>query len=222
MRIDTKKQIKKYSETVTPRPADYAALPVDVQDAVYAFDPDDLFALSGFSDHIAVAYVREVKGTVYQNVRMDEGTLKGTPYTSYEVRILKNIKGALKTDVTVPLLQYGGVTIDGARVAYISALLEQNRSYVLYLTSEPDGNLYVTRGFAVPGGNTEEGCRALLDGKDGFFEPYYNAFLNENKDLAPAVRYPTPYDAPEPATPIPVSTEVPETQTQAPDAFKSP
>ena len=91
----TKAMMKRYTGTVMELPENFAELPKYQQTGSYAFDPDDKSLMSGFSDHTVVAYVNEVKGTVYQNVRMDEGVLKGTPYTCYEIKILKNIKGSL-------------------------------------------------------------------------------------------------------------------------------
>ena len=192
--IATNKLIGSYTDSIIEFPENFYELPVYMQDAAYAFDPDDKYLMSGFSDYIVIAYLNEIKGTVYQNVRMDERDLKGTPYTCYEMRIVRNIKGSLRTDCDIPVLQYGGVTIDGKSIECITGLLDDNKSYVLYLSSAADENIYLNKAYEVPGAETIDGCQKAVAENDGFLLEFYDAFSNEKKDFAPNTHYSTPYE----------------------------
>ena len=190
----TKAMIKRYSGTIMELPENFAELSKYQQEACYAFDPDDKSLMSGFSDDTVVAYVNEVEGTSYQNVRMDEGVLKGTPYTCYEIKVLKNIKGNLRCDQTIPVFQYGGVTIDGQRIEYITDLLEKDKYYVFYLSVENDANLYLNRAYVIPCEGSAEAFQTQIEDTNGILSDFYNAFINENTEFAPKTRYKSPYD----------------------------
>ena len=193
----TKAMMKRYTGTVMELPENFAELPKYQQTGSYAFDPDDKSLMSGFSDDTVVAYVNEVEGTSYQNVRMDEGVLKGTPYTCYEIRILKNIKGSLRCGQPIPVYQYGGVTIDGQRIEYITDLLEKDKYYVLYLSVENDTNLYLNRAYVIPCEGSAEEFQQQIEDTNGILSDFYNALINENTEFAPNTRYKSPYDAAE-------------------------
>ena len=188
-----------YRDRVVPLPANFASLErVAPADVCYLFNPDDRRLMAGYSDLIAAAYVREITGTSYENVETGpDGALTGTPYTHYEVEILYNIKGALVTEGAVPLLQYGGVTIDLARIECISPLLEAGRCYALYLRAAENGCLYVEQAHGIPGvWSREEYLAARAEtGDAALLAEHVEAYRHEDLTYAPATRGKSAYEA---------------------------
>ncbi len=189
-------RLKKYSSTVRKPSVEDADLPPLQQTADYLFDPCDKEMMSGFSDYIAAAYVEETNGTVYQDVREDAGQVKGTPYTEYNVTILRNIKGDLTTSETVKLYQYGGVSIDEKNLVFITPLLESGRYYVLYLSTADDHNLYVNMSYRLSdiAGESDRGRVLNAPENSELLQSCIDAYQNENLLYAPEITYFTPYD----------------------------
>ena len=129
----------KYENHIFRIPENLSVLPsINADDICYLFDPDDKKLMSGYSDYIAVAVVSNIVGTSSDNVKIHfDGTVTGTPYTNYKIKIIRNIKGQLKSDCSVPLVEFGGISIDGQYLENIITFLEQGKCYVLYLTAIP-------------------------------------------------------------------------------------
>jgi hypothetical protein len=79
-------------------------LPVSFASAEYAFDVTDPRTVAGEMDYIFV-------GEVLRAVSTDYTGFADIPYTTYEVRVLKNIKGELVTDV-IKVQKIGGLSKD--------------------------------------------------------------------------------------------------------------
>lgn len=189
----TKQQ--KYSTEIIPIPENIDEISVVTQEASYLFNPEDKKLMSGYSDFISVAYIENIKGTSYQGVKYDEAVLRGTPYTNYEIKIFSNIKGTLKLDRSIPLMQYGGPTIDNKEIVNINPLLEQGKFYVLYMKVSSDKNIYLNKAYELTDITTEEDCRNALNNLDdnALINECYQAYLEENTEYAPTIHYSTIY-----------------------------
>ena len=67
--------------------------------ATYSYNVNDMGKLVADADYIFVAKVDSIVNTVYKNPVKIEGTWISRPYTQYKLRISRNIKGNLSTNV---------------------------------------------------------------------------------------------------------------------------
>lgn len=188
----------KYENHIFRIPENLSVLPsINADDICYLFDPDDKKLMSGYSDYTAVAVVSKIVGTSYENVKIQfDGTVTGTPYTNYEVEIIRNIKGKLKSDRSVPLAEYGGISIDGKYLENIYTLLEQGECYVLYLTAAENGALYLNKAYQIPDDALEKNQAGETIGikEESAIQEYLDAYSHEDLQYAPANRSVNAYD----------------------------
>lgn len=85
-------------------------LPVETIKGQFAVDPENIKALVGFSDLYFIGQVvKEVKIDYRDKVQSENPKINGgMPYTYYEIKVLKNIKGNLPTDKTIQIVKFGG------------------------------------------------------------------------------------------------------------------
>ena len=170
---------------------------INADDICYLFDPDDKKLMSGYSDYIAVAVVSNIVGTSYGNVKIHfDGTVTGTPYTNYKIKIIRNIKGQLKSDCSVPLVEFGGISIDGKYMENTFTLLEQGKCYVLYLTAAENGALYLNKAYQIPDDALEknQSGETIRVKEESAIQEYLDAYSHEDLQYAPANRFVSTYD----------------------------
>ena len=132
----------------------------------YIMDIDNPSVVSGFVDYVFVGRVDKKNETTYRNVTTYETdekgeTTPGLPYTEYEISVLENIKGNLKTNEAIPFLKFGGLSANGKTI-----VLEENdflpkkgAIYVFYVSADEDGKLRILG----KGGNITLPNMALTD-----------------------------------------------------------
>lgn len=183
--------VRACSDKLFPMPDNYSELPVHTPVVTQKlFDVSNKKLMSGFCDHIVVAHIDEIAGTVYRNVEyMDNGELYGMPFTQYDIRNCTNIKGHFRTDISIPILDYGGVTIDGKGIEQGEPPLKAGYYYVLYLLVFDDG-IYLQSAYTL-GSDTKTDINALLAGsqRDWAFKVYCECLDGfENEDLTYALK----------------------------------
>ncbi|NMD72884.1 hypothetical protein HHO41_21960 [Bacillus sp. DNRA2] len=69
-----------------------------------------------------------------------------TPYTNYKITVVKNIKGNIKKDKSIPITKAGGVDKDNSSVILFEDdnLPETNKLYVFLAYAQEDGSLLVS------------------------------------------------------------------------------
>ncbi len=135
--------------------------PVDIVQKSIVMDVSDPRKLAGLVDYVFVGIVTEKKETLYDVYTEDkaEDDLYASPYTPYDVYVLKNLKGNLKTNSTLPIVKHGGETKDQKRIVLDEGdfLPVVGNIYVFSVSVQPDGSVLL------PGG------------------PEFNKLLAENK-----------------------------------------
>lgn len=191
--------VRAYSDKLFPLPDNYSALPVESSgETQVLFAASDKRLMSGYSDHIIVAHIDEISGTVYRNVNYwEDGELYASPYTQYLIQNCSNIKGHLRTDVTIPVLDYGGVSIDGKSIIQGAPPLKAGNYYVLYLFVDVDG-IYL-RHVETLGSDAKTDIDALLAGtqRDWAFRVYcecLEGYENEDLTYAPKETYESEFE----------------------------
>ena len=116
----------------------YNGLPVNISRASYLFDTSTPEKAVGISDYVFVAKINKIARTEYRDpVTIETGLFSSevwtTPYTYYEIEVVKNIKGELITSEPIEYMQYGGLEEDGKSYTFIqgTSLLEIGKYYIL-------------------------------------------------------------------------------------------
>jgi len=124
-------------------------IPIIESEPLYAIDTDNPAALVGDADYVFVGFVESMEGTEYRYPAEhygENGELikTSTPFTNYNVRVLKNIKGNLMLD-TIPLQKFGGLTEDGKGLdlAGTDTLPQVEEVYIFVAYAQHDGSLLV-------------------------------------------------------------------------------
>ena len=106
----------------------------------------------GISDYVFVAKVNGIARTDYIDTGTVELSTTGnkeieSPYTVYNIEVVKNIKGELITSEPIEYMQYGGVNEDGETYTFMegTGLLETGKYYILLVnTFREDGGTLET------------------------------------------------------------------------------
>ena len=72
----------------------------------YYVDPSDPVAITSSADYAFVGNVVKHKGYEYEDGER--------PYTNYDIHVIKNLKGELRTDIDIPITKRGGMAVDGS------------------------------------------------------------------------------------------------------------
>lgn len=161
----------------------------------WIYNPNDLRQLAGAADYVFVARVTEVLGTGYTEVEMYDGfRFDSHPFTQYKIRVLKNLKGELKTDEDIPLTKHDGVYYLGKKVSFLEgdSLPDVGECYIFLCLSDEDGELTVSQ-FA--GHNDVYLCKAEdYTGEEALIETYGDAVKNMDDSIRLGERYKSKYD----------------------------
>ena len=109
---------------------------------LYSYDTSIPEQAVGISDYVFVAKVNGIARTDYIDTGSVELSTTGnkkieSPYTVYDIEVVKNIKGELLTSEPIEFMQYGGVNEDG--------FLETGKYYILLVnTFREDGGTLET------------------------------------------------------------------------------
>ena len=131
----------------------YKSLPYNtITSVLYMYDTSIPEQAVGISDYVFVAKVNGIARTDYIDTGTVELSTTGnkkieSPYTVYNIEVVKNIKGELLTSIPIEYMQYGGVSEDGKGYTYIpeTGFLETGKYYILLVnTFREDGGTLET------------------------------------------------------------------------------
>ena len=133
-----------------------------ISSGVYMYDTSTPERAVGISDYVFVAKIDGIARTEYRNpitieTGLSSSETRTTPYTVYNIEVVKNIKGELITSEPIEYMQYGGINEDGETYTFMegTGLLETGKYYILMVgTFEGDGGIIEV---------TEPNRRILLD-----------------------------------------------------------
>ncbi len=175
--------------------SDKGDLKVIQMDGSFAIDVNDPKETVGDADYVFLGRVVQDVNTVYKNpvtIETSDGAKEvSTPYTNYKVTVLKNIKGDLITDTSMPIQKAGGINKDGSSVVLYEDddLPEVGKSYVFLAYAQDDGSLLVSgpnSSIYVEGVNQDvtskkiaKNTASLNEGSLDLISEYENAYENE-------------------------------------------
>ena len=81
-------------------------LPIERIAGSYYVDIYDPVALTSSADYAFVGNVVKNNGCEYEDGERQ--------YTNYDIRVIKNLKGELRTDIDIPITKRGGISVDGS------------------------------------------------------------------------------------------------------------
>lgn len=97
------------------------------------------------SDYVFVAKVNKILRTDYRNpveveIGIGQTIIQKDPYTIYEIEVIENLKGNLKTNEPIEFVQYGGINEDGESYSLLedSSFLNVGDYYLLMVGVIPD------------------------------------------------------------------------------------
>ena len=125
---------------------------ITITSVLYMYDTSIPEQAVGISDYVFVAKVNGIARTDYIDMGTVELKLTGnqkklSPYTVYNIDVVKNIKGELITSEPIEYMQYGGINEDGKGYTYIpeTDFLESGKYYLLLVnTFRADGGILET------------------------------------------------------------------------------
>jgi hypothetical protein len=123
---------------------------IEYVNASYVFDIDNPQELVGFVDYVFVGHVDKNVGVEYVEAGeepSEEGIIISyDPYTTYNVTVLSNIKGELKTDVSIPLIKFGGLNKDGLSYLLMDGdtFPQVGGTYIFTAKADENGELHLT------------------------------------------------------------------------------
>ena len=162
----------------------------------WAYDISDKRKVVGFHDYVFVGEVEKVVGTGYSDVDFSDGLkMFSQPYTQYEVRVIENLKGELKTDRDIPLTKHDGAYLFGKRVSMMEGdnLPDVGECYIFICSADEDGELNI--------GSFSSFCDIYLckaeeyTGQEAKIEIYRDAVRNMDESVYIGERYKSKYEA---------------------------
>lgn len=113
-----------------------------ITSVLYMYDTSIPEQAVGISDYVFVAKVDGIDRTDYIDTGTVELSLSGnkkikSPYTVYDIEVVKNIKGELLTSKPIEYMHYGGINKDGKSYTYIPEVrpLETGKYYILLVNT---------------------------------------------------------------------------------------
>lgn len=161
----------------------------------WAYDVSDRNKVVGFHDYVFVGEVKKVVGTGYTQVDFSDGLrMFSQPYTQYEIRVIENLKGELKTDGDIPLKKHDGVYFFGKRVSMLEGdtLPDVGECYIFICSADEEGELNI--------GSFSSFCDIYLcktedyTGKENLIEVYRDAVENMDESVCFGERYKSKYE----------------------------
>lgn len=117
----------------------------------YTIDINNINELVGDADYVFAGKVVSLEGYEYKFpviVENEDGNEieQSLPYTNYTVKVLKNIKGDLITDNSIPIQKAGGLSQDGSQYVVYEEdeLPEVGSSYIFMAYVQEDGSILAT------------------------------------------------------------------------------
>ena len=162
----------------------------------WMFDTGDKNKVVGFHDYVFVGEVKKVVGTGYSDVDFSDGLrMFSQPYTQYEIRVLKNLKGELITDRDIPLTKNDGAYLFGKRVSMMDGdnLPDVGECYIFICSADEKGELHI--------GSLSSFCDIYLcraeeyTGEERAIEIYRDAVENMDESVRVGERYKSKYEA---------------------------
>lgn len=161
-------KIRKIEETVYPITVDLDSVEKNYRQGVPAYDWYDKAKHVGFMNNVFVCRVEKLVGTTYTDVSIDNGKVRGTPWTNYEVTVLGNIKGNLKTGITIPVRKWAGLNYDSTVLTMdeMDVLPKEGFIYIFCTFADEDGELYISchESNILLGENCEDDVQLALSG----------------------------------------------------------
>ncbi len=147
-----------------------------IQTSYPIFDLNNKAEYVGFSDYVFVGKVEKVTygGKYSNNIYYPKGSYcpddAVIPYTEYEVTVLKNIKGQLKTDHTITIKKHAGINVDTNVFSVLKGdvMPIENEEYVFLTRATKNGELVILD----PHGNialSDRGNNVLLNEDTSLF-----------------------------------------------------
>ena len=81
-------------------------LPIERIACSYLVDFYDPVVRISSADYAFIGNVVKKKGCEYEDGER--------PYTNYDIRVIKNLKSELRTDIDIPIIKWGGISVDGS------------------------------------------------------------------------------------------------------------
>ena len=81
-------------------------LPIERIACSYLVDFYDPVVRISSADYAFIGNVVKKKGYEYEDGER--------PYTNYDIRVIKNLKSELRTDIDIPIIKWGGISVDGS------------------------------------------------------------------------------------------------------------
>ena len=162
----------------------------------WAFDVSDERKLAGFADYVFIGEVKEVVGTGYTDAEWYDGfKFYAFPFTKYEIRVIENLKGELRTDVNIPLFKDDGVMPIGKISTLYGGdnLPDEGECYVFLCKCDEDGELWI--------GNGSGHCDIYLckaedyTGKESLIDVYRDAVANMDESVRFGENFKSKYEA---------------------------
>ncbi|BBN98746.1 hypothetical protein [Sporolactobacillus terrae] len=157
----------------------------------FSINVDSPRATVGDADYVFVGRVIQKDKTSYKDtvtVETANGGAKevSTPYSNYKVSVLKNIKGNLKVDSSIPIQKFGGVNKDHTEIVLYEddQLPEENKTYVFLAYAQDDGSLLISgpNSNKIIGDNSNEATAkniSLYAKKSDVISDYQNAYEHQ-------------------------------------------
>lgn len=146
--------------------------------ATFAVDVDSPYELVGFSDYYFICEIISQKDTEYRDPitieTENDSEEVSSPYTNYEVKVIKNIKGDLPLDENITITKAGGVAENGDLILYENdSLLETGKFYSITASAQPDGSLLVS------GPNSSQIFESISESSSDKYEKFEEIYENE-------------------------------------------
>ena len=125
----------------------YKNLTINYIQPCYAYDISTPEKAIGLADYTFIGKVNKILRTEYrhptQTVINGEIKTVSSPYTIYEVSVIKNIDGDLITNETIEIAQAGGLEQELSTYSFYEGmgLLNIGEYYILLAFTQPDGSL---------------------------------------------------------------------------------
>lgn len=139
-------KIEKIENTIYPITIDLDTAEKNYNELCWAYDIFDKAKHVGFMNNVFVGKVEKIMGTTYTDVSIDTfGKVSATPWTNYEVTVLGNIKGNLKTGITIPIRKWAGLEYGKTSISLFGGdtMPKQGRIYIFCAFADEEGELYI-------------------------------------------------------------------------------
>ena len=202
--IHIDKKIERLETQVFPITQALSSYEMNEIEAVWLFDTSDKAKLVYYNDYVFIAKIDKLVGTTYRNVRKTEsGKINANPYTNYEITILYNIKGNLKTKESIPFAVFGGIDHTQRYVsAFDNSFIEVGGLYLIIASAEENGEISAFGpNTVVPISRGDESELSTLSASsvekvyEDVINTYKEAVEKNDDEFAPEKRYKSKYEA---------------------------